>query len=102
MIIWLDAHLSPVLAPWIQQTFGIESYSALYLNLLDAEDETIFMKARSANVIVMTKDADFVDLLEKYGAPPKIIWLTCGNASNARMREITIHWTPSWNLEFRL
>jgi predicted nuclease of predicted toxin-antitoxin system len=36
----------------------------------------------------MTKDSDFVDLVERLGSPPQIIWLTCGNTSNARLREI--------------
>ncbi len=36
----------------------------------------------------MTKDSDFVDLLDRLDAPPKIIWLTCGNTSNARLKEI--------------
>ena len=29
-----------------------------------------------------------VDLVERLEAPPKIIWLTCGNTSNARLKEI--------------
>jgi predicted nuclease of predicted toxin-antitoxin system len=36
----------------------------------------------------MTKDSDFVDLVERLEAPPQIIWLTCGNTSNDRLREI--------------
>ena len=36
----------------------------------------------------MTKDRDFVQLLTRIGPPPQIIWITCGNTSNARMREI--------------
>jgi hypothetical protein len=28
------------------------------------------------------------DLVDRLGAPPQIIWLTCGNTSNARLREI--------------
>jgi predicted nuclease of predicted toxin-antitoxin system len=36
----------------------------------------------------MTKDSDFVLLLDRFGAPPKIIWLTCGNTSNASLKEI--------------
>ncbi len=39
-------------------------------------------------VILMTKDSDFVDLVDRLGAPPQIIWLTCGNTSNARLQEI--------------
>jgi predicted nuclease of predicted toxin-antitoxin system len=36
----------------------------------------------------MTKDRDFVDFVERYGSPPQVIWLTCGNTSNARLKEI--------------
>ena len=39
-------------------------------------------------LVVMTKDRDFVQLLTRAGPPPQIIWITCGNTSNARMREI--------------
>ena len=27
-------------------------------------------------------------LLERYGPPPKVLWVTCGNTSNARMRSV--------------
>ena len=36
----------------------------------------------------MTKDADFVRLVEKFGAPPQVILLACGNTSNAQLKEI--------------
>lgn len=36
----------------------------------------------------MTKDSDFAQLLDQHGPPPKVIWVTCGNTSNARMRTI--------------
>jgi predicted nuclease of predicted toxin-antitoxin system len=36
----------------------------------------------------MTKDHDFIPLLDRLGAPPQIIWITCGNTSNARLKEI--------------
>jgi predicted nuclease of predicted toxin-antitoxin system len=36
----------------------------------------------------MTKDSDFVSLLERFDSPPKIIWLTCGNTSNANLKII--------------
>jgi predicted nuclease of predicted toxin-antitoxin system len=29
-----------------------------------------------------------VKLLEQLGSPPKIIWLTCGNSSKQRLKEI--------------
>jgi predicted nuclease of predicted toxin-antitoxin system len=36
----------------------------------------------------MTEDSDFVKLLEEFGPPPQVIWLTCGNTTNARLKQI--------------
>lgn len=72
MTFWIDAQLSPSIALWITNTFGFVCHSANYLGLRDASDETIFWAARQANVVVITKDNDFVRLLERHGEPPKI------------------------------
>jgi predicted nuclease of predicted toxin-antitoxin system len=48
----------------------------------------IFRAARDANAIVLTKDSDFVRLLEREGRPPQVALLTCGNTSNSGLREI--------------
>lgn len=37
---------------------------------------------------MLTKDRDFPELLAQYGPPPQVIWVTCGNTTNARLREI--------------
>ena len=55
---------------------------------LAASDPEIFTAARRANAVVMTKDADFVELLEQHGPPPQVILVTCGNTSNARLRRL--------------
>lgn len=47
-----------------------------------------FKPARKVNAAVMTKDNDFVLLLERFGPPPQVVWVTCGNTSNARLKEI--------------
>ncbi len=88
MTLWLDAHLSPRIARWVSETFGCEATPVRDLNLRESEDDQIFFAARSANAIVITKDSDFVDLLERHGRPPKIIWLTCGNTSEAALKHI--------------
>ena len=89
MNIWLDAQLSPALAPWITANFaGVEATAVRDLGLRDAEDEVIFFAAREANAIVMSKDSDFVDLQLRLSPPPNIIWLTCGNTSNKRLQQI--------------
>lgn len=86
--IWIDAHLSPAIAIWITNNFEVTAVALRDLGLRDAEDPEIFEAAKSQGVIFMTKDRDFVDLVDRLGTPPQIIWLTCGNTSNARLREI--------------
>ncbi|WP_205624343.1 DUF5615 family PIN-like protein [Dyadobacter crusticola] len=84
----LDAHLSPGLAPWIVSNFDLECSSTQFLNHRHSPDNDIFFRARALNAIVITKDEDFVKLLDRYGSPTKVIWLTCGNTSKMRLKEI--------------
>jgi predicted nuclease of predicted toxin-antitoxin system len=58
--------------------------------LRNADDIEIFTKAKQheSSIIIITKDADFVDLIIRLGSPPKVILLTCGNTSNAMLKEI--------------
>lgn len=88
MILWIDAQLSPQLAPWISEEFAVDSKAVRDLELRDANDYEIYLAARNAGAVVMTKDSDFLRLLEQHGPPPQIIWITCGNTSNAYLREL--------------
>jgi predicted nuclease of predicted toxin-antitoxin system len=58
------------------------------LGLRDARDREIFLAAREARATVMTKDSDFVLLLEQLRPPPQVLWLTIGNTSNAHLKEV--------------
>lgn len=71
MTIWIDAQLSPALAPWITRTFGVSAFALRDVGLRDATDRQIFITAKEQEVIVMSKDADFVRLLESLGPPPQ-------------------------------
>jgi predicted nuclease of predicted toxin-antitoxin system len=42
VIVWVDAQLSPALAPWLASEFGVEAFSARYLNFVRAKDPVIF------------------------------------------------------------
>ncbi len=86
MILWIDAQLSPHLARWLTESFDIEAFSAKRLGLRDAKDLEIFDHARKAGAVVMTKDRDFVRLLEQHGPPPQIVWITAGNTRNANLK----------------
>lgn len=88
MKIWVDAQLPPAIANWISQNFNVEAVAVRELNLREATDPEIFTAARNASAVVMTKDSDFIELVNLRGAPPQVIWLTCGNTTNARLREI--------------
>ncbi|SEJ82966.1 Predicted nuclease, contains PIN domain, potential toxin-antitoxin system component [Dyadobacter sp. SG02] len=87
-MIILDAQLPPALAVWITENFENPCFSAQFLDLRHAADEEIFAFSKTKNAIVITKDDDFVSLLNRFGSPPKVIWLTCGNTSKNRLKEI--------------
>jgi predicted nuclease of predicted toxin-antitoxin system len=84
--LWLDAQLPPQLAVWLRDTLHIDASALRELGLRDADDREIFDAARSANAILLSKDADFVELVSRLGSPPKLVWLTCGNVSNEALR----------------
>src|SRR6056297_2661387 len=89
MKLWIDAQLSPAIAAWINRTFDdVEAESVRALGLRDATDPEIFEEAKKLDAVVMSKDDYFIQLIEQRGTPPKLIWITCGNTSNARMRVI--------------
>ncbi len=88
MTIWIDAQLSPAIAFWVENNFDVQAVALRDLRLRDAEDLEIFNEAKKANAIMMTKDSDFILLLERLDSPPQIIWLTCGNTSNANLKII--------------
>jgi predicted nuclease of predicted toxin-antitoxin system len=87
-MIWIDAHLSPAISTWITSTLSISALALRDVGLRDAEDTEIFEEAKSQDIILMTKDSDFVDLINRFGQPPQIILLTCGNTSNDRLKQI--------------
>jgi len=99
VILWLDAQLSPAMAAWISDEFSVPAVAVRDLGLRNAKDRQIFLAAREANAVVMTKDADFVHLVKQSGPPPQVIFLTCGNTSNSQLREIlkrTLVQTMEW------
>jgi predicted nuclease of predicted toxin-antitoxin system len=86
--IWLDNHLSPALARWIEGAVGVSCLQVRDLGLARATDREIFDAARDAARIVMTKDRDFAELVARLGPPPRVILLTMGNTSTKRLAEI--------------
>ena len=86
--LWLDAQLPPQTAAWLRDERRVDAKALRELGLRDAGDREIFDAAQANNVILLSKDADFVELVSRLGAPPKLIWLTCGNVSNEALQKL--------------
>jgi len=96
MKLWLDAQLPPLLAQWInEQEFGVTSFAVRDLGLRDASDAEIFRRARAESAVVMTKDRDFVHLLDENGPPPQLIWIRIGNCSNWTLQQVLDRTLPA-------
>lgn len=94
MTLWIDAQLSPQMAPWFRDSLGIAAVAVRDLGLREAKDREIFQAVREAGATVVSKDSDFVGLVERLGPPPKLIWLTCGNTSNAHLKSLLVTALP--------
>jgi predicted nuclease of predicted toxin-antitoxin system len=92
--IWVDAQLPPALARWLRDLGENSAVHVAELGLLAAEDLEIFTRARNEEAVVMTKDSDFVQLQERHGSPPRIVWITCGNRSNAVLKDLMVRSWP--------
>jgi len=87
--VWIDAQLPPSLARWLAREHGVEAVHVVDVGLVGKDDAVIFDTARSGKAaVIVTKDEDFVRLLDRNGPPPQIVWVTSGNVRNAELREI--------------
>ncbi len=94
MTIWIDAQISPAIAAWIRSHFAVNAVAVRDLGLRDATDQEIFLAAKAKDAVVMSKDSDFILLLDRLGPPPQVIWVRCGNTSNSRLREVLTSTLP--------
>lgn len=85
---WLDAQLPPQLAPWLSQTFGVAAYSVSFLGYRDATDDVIFQAARIAGSVIVSKDSDFLDRVQRLGSPPQLMYVTNGHSSTRHLKEV--------------
>ena len=88
MKFWVDAQLPPALATWLSRQYAVDATSLRDLGLRDAADIDIFRAAQQEKLVLISKDSDFVDLVSRHGPPPQLIWVTCGNVTNARLQDV--------------
>jgi predicted nuclease of predicted toxin-antitoxin system len=82
MKLLLDENLSRRLVPFLQQTYP-DSSQVVLLDLQAATDLEIWDFAKSQGYVVVTRDADFLDLSLLKGQPPKIVRLRTPNQGRA-------------------
>jgi predicted nuclease of predicted toxin-antitoxin system len=94
MKLLLDANISWKLADILKPIFG----ECLHVDLIGinvpAEDIDIWNYALNNGCIIITKDNDFVDLLEIKGFPPKVVLLKTGNNSSKALVELLMNVKP--------
>lgn len=86
--IWLDSNLSPIIAKWLGDETGWNVRSSYILGHSSLDDISVYTKAREqGNVILISKDSDFPDLISRLGSPPKLIFIQIGNTDNSILWE---------------
>jgi predicted nuclease of predicted toxin-antitoxin system len=78
----LDENLSERLLPLLIERFPRSSHVRL-VGLGGASDSANWTWAIQQDLVLVTKDEDFLDLSVARGFPPKVVCLAIGNASNA-------------------
>lgn len=84
----VDAQLPPGLARYLSDRFAVRATHVRDLGLRDADDLSIHRYAKETSCVVVTKDSDFVELVHRHGVPPQIVWVTCGNTTNASLARL--------------
>jgi predicted nuclease of predicted toxin-antitoxin system len=59
-----------------------------YAGLAAADDRAVWDYAGKNGFAIISKDSDFHQMSFLFGAPPKTIWLRCGNSSTAQLEAI--------------
>jgi predicted nuclease of predicted toxin-antitoxin system len=85
-----DHHLSPRLVATLADLYPDSSH--VYLLGLDrADDKEIWEYARREGFLIVTKGADFSDLVVLRGFPPKIVWIRRGNCKSSAIESMLRH-----------
>lgn len=85
MRLLFDQNLSHRLVDSLEDLFPGSQHVRL-LGLAEADDSYIWDYARDHDLVIVTQDSDYSEWNKLRGAPPKIIWLRCCNASVERIQ----------------
>ena len=54
-------------------------------------DDQIWEHAKANDFCIVTQDSDFAERSRLYGAPPKVVWIRCGNSTPQQVEAILRH-----------
>src|SRR5437763_6905856 len=87
MKLLFDQNLSFKLVARLADLFP-QSEQVRRLGLDEADDRVIWEHARAGGFTLVTQDSDFADIAALRGAPPKVIWLRCGNQPTGAIEQL--------------
>jgi len=74
-----DENLSPRLVDLLQPQFPASEHVDS-VGMRGSSDSRIWQYAKDHGLMIVSKDNDFRQLSFLYGPPPKVVWLSVGNA----------------------
>ena len=86
MKLLFDENLSPMLVELLLAEFP-QSVHVETLGLRGAPDAVLWEYAKKNSFTIVSKDNDFRQCAFVHGAPPKVIWLSVGNAGTLYVGE---------------
>ena len=89
MKLLFDQNISFRIVSKLKDTFP-EARQVRELGLENSTDREIWEYAKRNNYSVVTFDADFYDMSNLYGHPPRIIWLRTGNRRTSDLAKLLI------------
>ncbi|MFM7381639.1 MAG: DUF5615 family PIN-like protein [Microcystaceae cyanobacterium] len=87
MKLLLDQNLSRKLINRLADIFPDLSHVQFHA-LSEVDDHEIWEFAKTNGFCIVTQDADFPELSQLKGSPPKVIWLRCGNRPTSHIEKI--------------
>ncbi|MBI4318573.1 MAG: DUF5615 family PIN-like protein [Chloroflexi bacterium] len=87
MRLLFDENLSPRVADYLESQFP-DSEHVGAAGLRGKPDEQVWQYARERGLAIVSKDNDFRQISFLYGPPPKVIWLSVGNAGTATIARL--------------
>ena len=82
----VDNHLPATLARFLS-SLGEDCRHVLECGLAQASDREIWSFAAAENLVLISKDEDFLHLAKRTGAAVQLVWVRLGNCRNAALIE---------------